>query len=224
MAAVAGGLASYHAAHGSRPEALRVNMPINVRTEGDGGAGNRWVPARFEVPVNVSDAAARMRQLHPILAQARMEPALPLSDVIYKLLTVLPRPLTTTIAGGLMKGTDFAATNVPGPPIPVFFAGAEVESMIPFAPKAGASVNIGLMSYNGSVFIGINTDRGAVEFPDELTDCIAASMEAVIAVGEKAEAEAAAKEKAAAKPASKKPTNSKRPAKKSPAKKVASKK
>ena len=92
-----------------------------------------------------------------------------------------------------MKGTDFAATNVPGPPIPVYFAGALVESMIPFAPKAGASVNIGLMSYNGSVFLGINIDRGAVEFPDELTDCFAEAMEAVIAVGEKAAKPAAAK-------------------------------
>jgi WS/DGAT/MGAT family acyltransferase len=186
MAAVTGGLAMYHEAHGSNPDALRVNMPINVRTDGDNDGGNRWVPARFVVPVNVKDAADRMKQLHPILNQARTEPALPLSDVIYKLLTVLPRPVTTSIAGGLMKGTDFAATNVPGPPIPVYFAGAEVDSMIPFAPKAGAAVNIGLMSYNGSVFLGINIDRGAVEFPDELTDCLAEAMEAVIAVGEKA--------------------------------------
>ena len=31
MAAVTGGLALYHEAHGSNPDALRVNMPINVR-------------------------------------------------------------------------------------------------------------------------------------------------------------------------------------------------
>ncbi len=206
MAAVSGGLAMYHHAHGSEPDALRVNMPINVRTEGDTSGGNRWVPARFLVPVNVPDAADRMKQLHPILAQARMEPALALSDVIYKVLNILPRPITTSISGGLMKGTDFAATNVPGPPFPVYFAGALVESMIPFAPKGGAAVNIGLMSYDGRVFLGINIDRGAVEFPDELTDCLSDAMEAVIAVGEKAEAAAAAK---------------KAPAKKAPAKRKA---
>ncbi len=69
-----------------------------------------------------------------------------------QLLTVLPRCVTTNIAGGLMKGTDFAATNVPGPPIPVYFAGAEVGlPMIPFAAKAGAAVNVGLMSYDSRV-------------------------------------------------------------------------
>lgn len=35
----------------------------------------------------------------------------------------------------MMKGTDVAATNVPGPPIPVYMAGAKVEQMLPFAPK-----------------------------------------------------------------------------------------
>ena len=225
MAAVAGGLASYHHAHGSTPEALRVNMPINVRTEGDEGSGNRWVPARFLVPVNLEDAEARIKQLHPILAQARMEPALALSDVVYKVLTLLPRPITTSISGGLMKGTDFAATNVPGPPIPVFFAGALVRSLIPFAPKGGAAVNIGLMSYDGRVFLGINVDRGAVAFPDQLTDCISESLEAVIAVGAKAQVDGAAKKAPAAKKAAAKKAPAKRvPAKKAPAKKAAAKK
>ncbi len=184
MAAVTGGLAAYHELHGENPGSLRVNMPINVRSANDTGAsGNQWVPARFTVPTNIADAAARMRQLHPILTQARMEPALPVSQVVYKALALLPRPLTTSIAGGLMKGTDFAATNVPGPPIPVYMAGSKVESMVPFAPKAGAALNIGLMSYDGKVFLGINIDRAAVGSPEELTDLLAESLESVVAVG-----------------------------------------
>jgi len=184
MAAVTGGLAAYHELHGDNPGALRVNMPINVRSANDTGAGaNQWVPARFVVPTNLTDPAARMRQLHPILTQARMEPALPVSRVVYKALALLPRPITTSIAGGLMKGTDFAATNVPGPPIPVYLAGAKVDSMIPFAPKAGAAINVALMSYDGEVFLGVNIDRGAVTRPEELTDLLADSLESVIAAG-----------------------------------------
>jgi hypothetical protein len=159
-------------------------MPINVRSaDDDGSSGNSWVPARFAVPINVKDAAARMRQLHPILAQARMEPALPVSQLVYKLLSSLPRPITTSIAGGLMKTNDFAATNVPGPPFPLYMAGARIEAMIPLAPKGGAAVNIALMSYNNRVFLGINADRGAISNPEELTDCIASSVEDVLAVG-----------------------------------------
>ena len=184
MAAVTGGLYLYHEAHGSPPDALRVNMPINMRTpEGANEGGNKWVPARIVLPINVTDAASRMRQLHPILQQARTEPALGLSDVVYRLLTLLPRPVTTSIAGGLMKGTDFAATNVPGPPIPVYFAKSKVLAMIPFAPKGGAAVNVALMSYDGKVFLGVNIDRGAVNEPEQLTDLITQSLESVLAVG-----------------------------------------
>ncbi|MEI8082806.1 MAG: wax ester/triacylglycerol synthase domain-containing protein, partial [Actinomycetes bacterium] len=64
MASVIGGLMSYHEAHGSHPSALRVNMPISMRGGGGGAGGNKWVPARFPMPTNVKDPAARMRQLH----------------------------------------------------------------------------------------------------------------------------------------------------------------
>ncbi len=184
VAAVIGGVAAYHHEYGSHPSELRMHMPINVRAAADANSGNRWIPARFPVPLNVGDASDRIRQLRPILEQARLEPALGLSDAIYKLLTVMPRPLTTQIAGGLMKGTDFVATNVPGPPIPVYLAGTEVLSMVPFAPKGGAAVNVGLMSYNGQMFLGVNVDVGAVEHPEEFAQCLAASLSDVIAVGQ----------------------------------------
>ncbi len=187
LAAVTGAMMKYHAAHSSSSTSLRVNMPINLRSTAEQATGgNRWVPARFPIPITVTDPAERMRQLHPLLKQAREEPALGLSDSVFKLLTVLPRPVTTGIAGGMMKGTDFAATNVPGPPIPVYFGGAQVTAMIPFAPKGGAAVNFALMSYFGRVFIGVNIDRGSVESPDELHECLVESLEEVIAVGDSA--------------------------------------
>jgi diacylglycerol O-acyltransferase / wax synthase len=183
MAAVLGGLRSYHAAHGGVPAELRVNMPVNTRTAAQAteAGGNRWVPVRLPLPLNEEDPTLRIRQLHPILAQARNEPALTISDPVYKVLMTLPRALTTRIAGGLMKGTDFAATNVPGPPFPVFIAGARVNRLIPFAPKAGASLNIGLMSYNGRAEIGINIDREAVPDVEFLVECIDNAFKEILA-------------------------------------------
>lgn len=183
MAAVIGGLRSYHAAHGGIPEELRVNMPVNMRTaaEATEAGGNKWVPVRLPLPLNEADPTLRIRQLHPILAQARNEPALTISDPVYKVLMTLPRAITTRIAGGLMKGTDFAATNVPGPPFPVYLAGARVNRLIPFAPKSGASLNIGLMSYNGRAEIGINIDREAVPDVEFLLECFDNSFKEILA-------------------------------------------
>ena len=187
MAAVVGGLRAYHAEHGEIPDELRVNMPVNTRTpdEASEAGGNKWAPVRVALPLNEPDAAKRIRQLHPILAQARNEPALTISDPVYKVLMTLPRPITTRIAGGLMKGTDFAATNVPGPPFPLFVAGARVIRLVPFAPKSGAAMNIGLMSYNGRAEIGINIDREAIPDIDVLLRCLNESFEEVLAIADR---------------------------------------
>jgi hypothetical protein len=177
--------------------------------------------------MNESDPSKRIQQLHPVLRQARTEPAAVLTDQVFRLLTMLPRSISTVVAGNLMKGTDFVATNVPGPPIPVFFAGTQILRILPYAPKAGAAVNCALMSYNGIAQIGVNIDRVSVPNPGELVDDLRAGLEEVIALGEEPAAAAtppAAEKAPAKKPAAKKAPAKKSAAKKAPAKKAAAKK
>ena len=45
VAGVAGGLRRYHEQHGAPVDALRMTMPINVRTDGDRGRGGQPVRA-----------------------------------------------------------------------------------------------------------------------------------------------------------------------------------
>lgn len=183
VAAVAGGLAAYHEAHGAPTSAVRVNMPVNVRSEGpDDDRGNRWVPARFALPIGTGDPAQRIRSLSPLLLQARTEPALRVSDSVYRLLAALPQSATTSISAGMMKGCDVAITNVPGPPIPLFAAGAAVEVIVPFAPKGGAAANFALMTYNGVAFIGVNLDTRAIPDSDVLLQHVVDGFEQVLAL------------------------------------------
>ena len=187
MSLVAGALGKYHARHGVSLDdapAVRVNMPVNLRSKGEAPvSGNRWVPARFALPMGPADPAERIGELHPLLLQARTEPALEISEHIFRLLTSLPRQATTAFAGGMMKGTDVAATNVPGPPIPVYFAGAKLEALVPFAPKGGAALNVAMMTYNGIAQLGINMDTAAIYDHDILLECIQESVDEIIALG-----------------------------------------
>ena len=184
MAIVARGLRSYHSALGADVDALRVNMPVNMRKSDDAPVrGNAWVPARFALPLGGRTPADTMRDLHPVLLAARTEPALPVSTVVYRLLCTLPNPVATLIAGGLMKGTDIAATNVPGPPFPVYVAGAKVSRIVPFAPKGGASLNVALMTYDGSAYFGITMDPAAVTDTDLLVGSLAAALHEVTDTG-----------------------------------------
>lgn len=184
MTVVARGLSAYHVRHGARVDGLRVNMPINTRTDSDdANGGNRWVPARVVIPVDVDDPAEHMRTLHPVLKQARTEPALMLSDQVYRLLVRMPTAASTALSAGLMKGTDVAATNLPGPPLPVYFAGAQVEQMLPFAPRGGAALNVAMMTFNGKAQFAINIDERAVPDPENLVADLQSALDDVIASG-----------------------------------------
>ncbi len=183
MTVVTRGLNRYHDKHGGSVPGLRVNMPINLRTGADDTqGGNRWVPARVIVPVDVADPLDHMRALHPVLKQARTEPALMLSDQVYRLLVRMPTAASTTLSAGLMKGTDFAATNLPGPPMAVYFAGAEVQALLPFAPRGGSAVNVAMMTYNGRAQFAVNIDERAVPEPEELIADFKAALDEVLAV------------------------------------------
>jgi diacylglycerol O-acyltransferase len=181
MAAVAGGVAAYHEQHNAPCEYVRVNMPVNMRAASDADAGNRWVPARFPMPIDSGDPVTRIQRLSPLLKQARSEPALLLSDTIYRLLTALPQSATTSVAAGMMKGCDLAITNVPGPPIALYTSGAQVQGIIPFAPKGGAAANVALMTYHGTAYIGINVDTRAIPDPEVFIGHIRTAFDQMLA-------------------------------------------
>ena len=58
---------------------------------------------------------------------------------------------------------NLVVTNVPGPQLPLYAAGARMTEMFPFLPLAqGQALSIALTSYDGGVFYGVNGDRDAV--------------------------------------------------------------
>jgi len=184
VAGMVEGLARYHERHGAWTDALRMTMPINVR-EGEKGnrAGNQFVPARFEVPLDVRDPLARMRRIGEEVRRQRSEPALPLIDEISGLLNRFPAPVSAQIFGSLLKGVDFVTSNVPGPQMDVFASGGLIEQIYGFGPLTGAAANMTLFSYRGACGIGIGTDQVAVPDPEVLHACLEEGMEQVLAVG-----------------------------------------
>jgi diacylglycerol O-acyltransferase len=177
LAAVAGGLGRYHDRHGAHARALRVSMPISVRTADDGVAGNRITLVRFEVPVGTVDPRARMEAVQEAVARQRRDPALPFSGLVAAVLNLLPPPVT----GGMLKHVDFLASNVPGFEAPVYVGGARVEAFYGLGPTIGAAANITLMSYRGTAHIGVTTDSGAIPDADAFLACLRDGFDEVLA-------------------------------------------
>jgi WS/DGAT/MGAT family acyltransferase len=182
LAAVVGGLERYHDLHGYAPDDLRMVMPINLRGEGAPLGGNHFTPARFLVPLQIADPAERMHALGELARSVRDEPAVALTDTLAMVLNQLPTPVTTAFFGSMLKGSDFVTSNVPGSPFPLYVAGAELQSMYPFAPLSGTAANIALLSHCGTCCIGINTDAVAIPDTADFVKSIEAGFAEVLAL------------------------------------------
>ena len=65
--------------------------------------------------------------------------------------------------------TTGVMSNVPGPRIPLFFAGKEIKDIMFWVPRIGGlGLGISIISYNGKVSLGICTDSGLVSDPKSI--------------------------------------------------------
>ena len=78
---------------------------------------------------------------------------------------------------------NLVISNVPGPPVPIYFMGAKVDAMYPLGPVFhGAGLNITVMSNNGRMNVGLLACRElmpaawdlAKHIPQEIEDLLAA--------------------------------------------------
>lgn len=158
LAAIATGLRAYHHRRGAHVHELRVTMPISIRKPDDPVGGNRITLMRFKVPIDIVDPVKRMGEIHRRCGAVRAERSLPLTNAIAAALNLVP----SRYIGGMLKHVDFIASNVPGITVPLYLAGAEVTGFYAFAPTIGAALNVTLISYCGTCFVGVNMDTGAV--------------------------------------------------------------
>ena len=55
-----------------------------------------------------------------------------------------------------------------GSPVPVYISGAQLLENYPIGPLAGVAFNLTLLSYLGSLDMGVNIDAAAVAEPERL--------------------------------------------------------
>lgn len=66
---------------------------------------------------------------------------------------------------------------MPGPQFALYAAGAQMLECYPVVPLAkNQAVTVGLTSYNGGVYYGLNADRDALPDVDVLAACIEESL------------------------------------------------
>ena len=180
LAGVLGGLAAYHRKHGSNQSTVRLAMPVSTRSEESGGdMRNQVLGVLVRGPLNLADPIERIRLLHELASHARSRPVYGLLDEATGL--GLGVPGIRRLVARALRTVDVVASNVPGPPVDLYLAGARLERMVPFGPREGAGLNVTLLSFRESVHVGVNMDPAATPDTGTLLDCLAAGFEEVLA-------------------------------------------
>ena len=172
---------AYHRALGAPTDALRASMAISTRTNESGA--NAFSLARFVVPTGEMEIAARFAAVLAVTTQARAASNKANLELLAKVATRLPTPLVQRLARQQAQTVDFATSNVKAAPFALYIAGARILENYGMGPLAGVAFNLTLLSYAGSLDMGVNIDRAAVSEPGLLRDCLEASFAALVEEG-----------------------------------------
>jgi WS/DGAT/MGAT family acyltransferase len=153
-------------------------VPVSVRTEdGEGQQGNRVSSYFVDLPVGEPSPVMRLHQVSYAMSGHKESGQSVGADTIIAVSGFAPptlHALGARVASGFTRRLfNLVVTNVPGPQMPLYAAGATMLEMYPVIPLGkGQALSIGLTSYNGSVFYGLMADRDAMADVDVLGQCI----------------------------------------------------
>lgn len=185
LTGVTGGLRRYHEVHGAPVPELRIVLPINTRDSDDLTAGgNGMALIRYLLPLVPEDPVQRMAEVKRRTERWKNAQGMGYIEAVYGAVNTLP----TSYLQNLATHNDAVASNVPGFPLPVGFAGPRVLACYPFAPTGGSAVNMTLMSLAGTCHIGVNVDVDAVPDLDVFVTSLRAGFEEVLATAPSATA------------------------------------
>jgi WS/DGAT/MGAT family acyltransferase len=157
---------------------LRAMVPVSVRSEDQQGAlGNRVSSYFVDLPIGEPNPVVRLHQVSYAMKAHKDAGQSVGADALIALSGFAPptiHGLAARLASGYSRRLfNLVVTNVPGPQIPLYAAGARMLECYPVVPLAkGQGVCIGLTSYDGGVYYGLNADRDAMPDVDVLADCI----------------------------------------------------
>jgi WS/DGAT/MGAT family acyltransferase len=166
MALCAGALRRWLELHEALPTApLVAAVPVSVRTGDQKGTyGNKVSMMLAPLPTNLADPGERLKAMHEAMSAAKDQhgaiPASLLADVSQFAMPALANQAWRLSAKlRLMERVNpfnLIISNVPGPNVPLYFAGAKLLAYYPVSALVnGQGLNITVMSYRGNLHFGL---------------------------------------------------------------------
>src|SRR3954453_3555758 len=170
---------------------LIAGVPVSVRTDEQKGThGNRVSSMIAPLPTHLDDPRDRLRAAHEAMRAAKEQhgalPADLLADVTQFAMPALAGQAARMAARlrlvERISPFNLIVSNVPGPNVPLYYAGARLESYLPLSAIVdGQGLNITVISYGGQMHFGLIADRDLMPDLDDLTAALEAELAALLA-------------------------------------------
>jgi len=205
---VSGSMREYLKAKNDLPDkTMKIGAPVSVRSDDDkDSAGNQVTMMQVGVGTHLADAGERLKF---IMAETRRSKAMTQAlgaKTLMELSGAMPAGLTAAgtkmmVRAGLVERLNPAVntivTNVPGPMVPMYFAGAKLVKSFGMGILAeGQGLFHVVTSYNGNVILTFLADRNIMPDPEFYATCISRSFADLIGAATREKAVAAKKAKA----------------------------
>jgi diacylglycerol O-acyltransferase / wax synthase len=166
LAAVAGGLRQLLAGRGEPVEGLELRVSVPVGAPGRARNAGGSTPMVLPLPVGPLDPADRLARIVAVTRTAKAA-----RDRRYRGLLASPLLPTSLLRLGVRwlrshggGKVNLYVTNVPGPPRPLWLAGARLRTAAPIAPLvAGVPVAVAALSYAGELVISMQADDAVTD-------------------------------------------------------------
>jgi WS/DGAT/MGAT family acyltransferase len=183
LACVAGAVREHLVAHGTSLEGIdfRAMIPISTRTHSERGKpANRVSLLMANLPVDDADPARRLyrviEETSRLKDSGQAEGTAIFENVSDWTVTELLIGFSRLAAS--RRAYNLVVTNVPGPGVPVYLAGARMLASYPLVPLfANQGLGIALLSYDGRLHWGFNSDWDAIPDLHELVLAVESEFE-----------------------------------------------
>lgn len=169
---------------------LTAVVPISVASDPNARGTNKVSTLFTSLATNIDDPVARLMTIRRSTQGAKEEHKA-IGATLLQSWAEFAAPQTFHMAARAYTHLKLAdkhrpvgnlvVSNVPGPPFPIYLAGAELVAAYPMGPvMEGFGLNITVMSYRGTIDFGFMAAADLVPDVDALASCIEPAFEALL--------------------------------------------
>ena len=150
-------------------ESLIATVPVSLRDEGDKAMNNQVSAVRVDLATDIDDLPTRFKAIHASSEAAKavvneLKPVLgveiPITGSPWLMIGLASLLCRSNLASRLPAAGNVLISNVPGPPMTLYVAGAKMVHYFPVSiPYHGSALNITVHSYAGLLEFGLTACR-----------------------------------------------------------------